>query len=150
MQPRPLTLNQIQRQVLDQETVLLEYSLGEERSYLWVVTSASITSHELAKRSEIESAVGNFYNLVNARNTDVKGETKEQRASESAVRTQQSPSCHIVKPDGACSRSGTLGQEEIGGCRGRRAPLCPVWRVAGVSEGYPLRNKKKLGRGQEL
>ena len=56
MQPRPLTLKEIQTEVLDQDTLLLEYSLGEERSYLWVVTSSSITSYELAKRDEIETA----------------------------------------------------------------------------------------------
>ncbi len=80
MQPQPLTLKEIQTQVLDQDTVLLEYSLGEERSYLWVVTLSSITSYELAKRDEIERAAGHFYNLLNVRNKDVKGETNEQRA----------------------------------------------------------------------
>ena len=80
MQPQPLTLKEIQTQVLDQYTVLLEYSLGEERSYLWVVTSSSITSYELAKRDEIETAAGHFYNLLNVRNKDVKGETSKQRA----------------------------------------------------------------------
>lgn len=79
MLPRSLTPKEIQTQVLDQDTLLLEYSLGDERSYLWVVTSTSITSRELAKRSEIEIAVTDYYNLLNARNTDVKGETKEQR-----------------------------------------------------------------------
>jgi hypothetical protein len=80
MQPRPLTLKEIQTQVLDQDTVLLEYSLGEERSYLWAVTSSSITSYELAKRDEIEAAAGHFYNLLNMRNQDVNGETSQQRA----------------------------------------------------------------------
>jgi CHAT domain-containing protein/Flp pilus assembly protein TadD len=58
--PEPLTLQQIQQQVLDDDTVLLEYSLGEERSYLWAVTKNSITSYQLPKRSEIESAVQTF------------------------------------------------------------------------------------------
>lgn len=80
MQPRPLTLKEIQTQVLDQDTVLLEYSLGEERSYLWMVTSSAITSYELVKRDEIETAARRFYNLLNVRNKDVKGETSEQRA----------------------------------------------------------------------
>jgi CHAT domain-containing protein len=79
MQPQPLTLKEIQTQVLDQDTLLLEYSLGEERSYLWVVTSSSITSHELAKRSEIETAARHFYDLLNARNVRVKGETDALR-----------------------------------------------------------------------
>src|SRR6266404_2949040 len=80
MQPQPLTLKEIQTQVLDQDTLLMEYSLGEERSYLWVVTSSSLTSHELAKRSDIETAARDFYKLLNARNTDVKSETDEQHA----------------------------------------------------------------------
>jgi CHAT domain-containing protein/tetratricopeptide (TPR) repeat protein len=80
MQPQPLTLKEVQTQVLDQDTVLLEYSLGEERSYLWVVTSNSITSYELAKRDEIETAASHFYNLLNVRNKDVARETSKQRA----------------------------------------------------------------------
>ena len=36
MQPQPLGLKGIQEQ-LDANTVLLEYSLGDERSYLWTV-----------------------------------------------------------------------------------------------------------------
>jgi CHAT domain-containing protein len=44
------------------------------------VTSSSITSYELAKRDEIETAAGHFYNLLNVRNKDVKGETSQQRA----------------------------------------------------------------------
>lgn len=79
MQPRPLTLKEIQTQVLDPDTLLLEYSLGEERSYLLAVTSDSITRHELPKRAEIEAASSRFYELLNARNTRVKRETIEQR-----------------------------------------------------------------------
>ncbi|MEP0840140.1 CHAT domain-containing protein [Coleofasciculus sp. FACHB-64] len=58
--PEPLNLQQIQQQVLDDKTILLEYSLGEERSYLWAVTQNSITSYVLPKRSEIETAVQAF------------------------------------------------------------------------------------------
>jgi CHAT domain-containing protein/Tfp pilus assembly protein PilF len=58
--PEPLTLQQIQQQVLDDDTLLLEYSLGEERSYLWAVTKTSITSYVLPKRSEIEAAAQTF------------------------------------------------------------------------------------------
>ena len=91
MLPQPLTLKEIQTQVLDQDTVLLEYSLGAERSYLWVVTSSSINSYELAKRDEIETAAGHFYSLLNVRNTDVKGETNEQRAVRVAKADREIP-----------------------------------------------------------
>src|SRR5262249_47525545 len=55
-QPSPLSLNQVQ-QLLDPSTVLLEYSLGRERSFLWLVTSTSMASFALPKRKEIEAAV---------------------------------------------------------------------------------------------
>jgi CHAT domain-containing protein len=64
-QPKPLTLAEIQQQVLDDDTLLLEYSLGEERSYLWAVTKTGITSYELPKRAEIELAARGFYELLN-------------------------------------------------------------------------------------
>ncbi|MBW4576247.1 MAG: tetratricopeptide repeat protein [Aphanothece sp. CMT-3BRIN-NPC111] len=59
-QPQPLTLSEIQQQVLDDNTLLLEYSLGEERSYLWAVTKTGITSYELPKRADIEAAARRF------------------------------------------------------------------------------------------
>ncbi|MEG4395528.1 CHAT domain-containing protein [Microcoleus sp. BROC3] len=63
-QPQPLTLAQIQQQILDQNTILLQYSLGKERSYLWAVTKTSITSYELPKQVDIEKAARNFRNAV--------------------------------------------------------------------------------------
>lgn len=66
-QPQPLSLKEIQQQVLDEDTLLLEYALGEERSYLWAVTATSIKSYELPKRSVIEAAAGRVYDLLVAK-----------------------------------------------------------------------------------
>jgi CHAT domain-containing protein/Flp pilus assembly protein TadD len=74
-QPQPLTLREIQTQVLDADTLLLEYSLGDDHSYLWAVTPTSITSYELPKRAEIEAAAREFYAFLN---------TAPQRAARSA------------------------------------------------------------------
>jgi CHAT domain-containing protein len=63
-QPQPLSLKEIQQQVLDEGSLLLEYVLGEERSYLWAVTLTSITSFVLPKRVEIETAARKFYETV--------------------------------------------------------------------------------------
>ena len=63
-QPQPLTLTEIQQQVLDEDTLLLQYSLGTERSYLWAVSKTSISSHELPPREEIETAAKQFYELL--------------------------------------------------------------------------------------
>jgi CHAT domain-containing protein/tetratricopeptide (TPR) repeat protein len=55
---QPLTLAEVQTQVLDNDTVLLEYSLGSERSYLWVVTKNNgLTLHRLPARESIEQQV---------------------------------------------------------------------------------------------
>jgi CHAT domain-containing protein/Tfp pilus assembly protein PilF len=59
--PQPLTLKQIQQQ-LDKDTLLLQYSLGEERSYLWAVTPDSLNSYELPGREKIDKAAKNLYN----------------------------------------------------------------------------------------
>jgi CHAT domain-containing protein len=65
-QPQPLTLKEIQQQV-DSETLLLEYALGEKRSYLWVVSPTSINSYTLPPRAEIEAAARKVYDLLIAR-----------------------------------------------------------------------------------
>lgn len=63
-QPQPLTVRELRRRVLDADTVLLEYALGEERSYLWVVTTDSIESYELPRRAEIEAMARRVYGLL--------------------------------------------------------------------------------------
>jgi CHAT domain-containing protein len=66
-QPQPLSLTEIQQQALDEDTLLLEYALGKERSYLWLVSQRSIDSYELPPRAEIEAATRRVYELLNAR-----------------------------------------------------------------------------------
>jgi len=63
-QPEPLTLTEIQQQILDDDTLLLQYSLGSERSYLWAVSKTSISSYELPPTAEIEAAAKQFYKLL--------------------------------------------------------------------------------------
>jgi CHAT domain-containing protein/Tfp pilus assembly protein PilF len=63
-QPQPLSLAEIQKQVLDPDTLLLEYSLGEEASYLFAVSRTTITSHRLPKRAVIEKAARRLRELL--------------------------------------------------------------------------------------
>ena len=65
-QPQPLTANEIQRSVLDADTTLVEYSLGAEHSYAWVVSQNSVTGYRLAERAEIEAAAARFHRLLSA------------------------------------------------------------------------------------
>src|SRR6185369_14761984 len=43
VKPQPLKVKEIQAQ-LDADTLLLEYALGAERSYLWAITKDSLAS----------------------------------------------------------------------------------------------------------
>ncbi len=63
-QPQPLDLRTIQKELLDANTVLLEYSLGKEASYLWAVTRDSIQSYQLPPREEIEANARRVYELI--------------------------------------------------------------------------------------
>lgn len=62
-QPPTLSLAEMQGE-LDDETALVEYSLGEERSYLWIVGKNSFQSYVLPKRSEIDAAAKGFYETL--------------------------------------------------------------------------------------
>ena len=79
IQPVPLKLEEIQKQVLDSETVLLEYSLGEQRSFLWAVTTGAFKTYELPNRATLEPLARRVNELLTARNKSVSNETIEQR-----------------------------------------------------------------------
>lgn len=56
--PAPtLTLAEVQAEIENSETTLLEYALGEDRSYVWAVSRKRITSHELAGAGQIREVV---------------------------------------------------------------------------------------------
>jgi CHAT domain-containing protein/tetratricopeptide (TPR) repeat protein len=55
-QPQPWKAAEIQHGLLGPDTLLLEYRLGETRSFLWAVTSESLKSFVLPGRAEIERA----------------------------------------------------------------------------------------------
>jgi CHAT domain-containing protein len=59
-QPQPLDAAEIQK-LLDDDTLLLEYALGEKASYVWAVTSSSVTSYALAPRADIEKLARQVY-----------------------------------------------------------------------------------------
>jgi CHAT domain-containing protein/Tfp pilus assembly protein PilF len=86
-QPQPLSLAEIQRQVLDPDTLLLEYSLGENASYLFVVSQTSITWRRLPKPAEIEAAARRVRELLTAPqpqpgDTEAKYKARMKEASE--------------------------------------------------------------------
>lgn len=52
--PQTLDVEEVQRKILDDDTAILEYSLGEKRSFVWVITSRSLTTYELPPSAVLE------------------------------------------------------------------------------------------------
>jgi CHAT domain-containing protein len=76
-QPKPSNLQEIQ-QLLDAETVLLEYSLSNNKSYLWAITANSIAGFQLPSQSDIEKVARQVYESLIAPNQIIKGQTTSQ------------------------------------------------------------------------
>ena len=66
-QPRPLSTSEMQHGLIDADTIVLEYALGEMRSWLWTVTADRIASVELPPRRDVERVARRVYELVTAR-----------------------------------------------------------------------------------
>ncbi|MFL6229070.1 MAG: CHAT domain-containing protein [Pyrinomonadaceae bacterium] len=86
--PQPLGVREIQRQVLDADTILLEYALGEERSYLWAVTPGDVRSYRLPPKAAVEAQVRRVYQLLTARRPVPGLTVGQQRAREVAADMQ--------------------------------------------------------------
>jgi len=78
-QPSPLTVKQIQEELLDGDSLLLEYALGEKRSYLWVVSNTGLDAWELPSRAAIETQVERVSELLTARSVNKRTETPAER-----------------------------------------------------------------------
>jgi CHAT domain-containing protein/tetratricopeptide (TPR) repeat protein len=65
---KSLSLEEIRTELReDPDALLLEFALGEERSYLWAVTPESFDSYELPARATLEGAAREVYTLLTAR-----------------------------------------------------------------------------------
>ena len=87
-QPQPLGAKEIQ-QLLDADTALLEYSLGDERSYLWVVTQNSLKTYKLPKSEVITKVAQDVYQSLVARSLIKSLETPAERQARIAQADQQ-------------------------------------------------------------
>ena len=60
-------LKEIQSELNRSDTLLLEYGLGAERSYLWMLSANSIESYELPARAVLEKTAEQMHELLTAR-----------------------------------------------------------------------------------
>lgn len=77
--PRTLSAAEVQMELLDSDTALMEYWLGSERSYAWLVTQTSIEGYALQERAAIESVARRAYTALDARNVE-RSESLPERA----------------------------------------------------------------------
>ena len=89
-QPEVATVSDVQRQLLDADTMVLEYLLSDERSYLWAITRNDADVFELPGRRAIEQAARVFYELL-TKNQPVSGETFDQQQARIVAAQAQLP-----------------------------------------------------------
>ncbi|MDX2241665.1 MAG: tetratricopeptide repeat protein [Leptolyngbyaceae cyanobacterium bins.302] len=95
--PEPLKLQDIQKH-LDQDTLLLQYSLGEERSYLWVVSKTGMTSYTLPGRKVIEQAAQRFREILEDPGVKLLSVTRENAQGNTVAAAANELSQLILKP----------------------------------------------------
>ena len=107
IQPTAWNLAKIQEQVVaDDQTVLLEYSLGSEKSYLWAITRSEIKSYELPDVKRITEVTERVYNLLKdlpSGNTDAELPAAVQDLAQIVLFPARDQLTHrriIVVPDG--------------------------------------------------
>lgn len=76
-QPAPPTSARIQSELQDDQTVLLEYALGAERSYGWLVSRTSVEAFQLPPKKYIEDLARRYYESLSARATAVRLDDSE-------------------------------------------------------------------------
>lgn len=79
--PQPLTAAALQREVLDAETVLLEFAAGDRRSFLFAVTRDRVDVHVLPGRSAIDALVRRAHERIADRSRSDAGESASARAA---------------------------------------------------------------------
>jgi CHAT domain-containing protein len=89
-QPELLSASEIQ-QLLDPHTLLLEYSLGDDRSYLFTISTGGLVTFELPPRSKLEAAARKVYELLTASNQCLEGESSSGRLQRLALAAKEYP-----------------------------------------------------------
>src|SRR6266850_4687178 len=56
VRPRPLDLSSVQESILDEETSLIQFALGEPCSYVWIAGKHDLQCFRVAPRTQIEDA----------------------------------------------------------------------------------------------
>ena len=83
--PQTLGVDEIQRDLLDKETVLLEYNFGQGHTHLWLLGNSSFQSFMLPNRGVVESEARALFRLL----TDGSRWTKDPEIASEYARVSQ-------------------------------------------------------------
>ncbi|MEW5984621.1 MAG: CHAT domain-containing protein [Acidobacteriota bacterium] len=83
--PDPIGLDDVQRTLLDPESVLVQFSLGRSRSFVWAVSADEWMVAELPGRLEVEGLIRRAYALLTARGTRQATDGQGSRAARIAA-----------------------------------------------------------------
>jgi CHAT domain-containing protein len=136
--PEPPTLGMLQREALDADTTLLEYSLGEMSSYLWVVTPKGVTAYDLGPRQPIEAAVARVRELLTARACVVRHETDEARAARVARADAEYPAAAAELSRLVLAPAGKLATNRVAVVADGALQLVPFAALAEPATAQPL------------
>jgi CHAT domain-containing protein len=67
IRPDPLDVESVQASVLDDETLLVQFSLGDPNSYAWTVDREGLRSFQIASRRRLEKAARQAHELLRTR-----------------------------------------------------------------------------------
>jgi CHAT domain-containing protein len=134
-----LRAREIQREVTSPETLLLEYALGEERSYLWAITTGSFAVFELPPRAVIEEAARRAHALLSPSHRTLARQPAEIVLAELShllldpVADQLPGRRLVIVPDGALHYIpfAALPEPAVGG-RGGVEPLIALHEVVSI------------------
>lgn len=136
--PEPFDVAEFQHKFLDENTLLLEFSLGAETSYLWLVGKSELTVYALPPRADLETKIRRLLALLTER---------EKRADENLEQFQAriaSAESEYNQKAGELSHA-LLGQieEKI---RGKRLLVVPD----GILNYFPLAALPLPASGEKL
>jgi CHAT domain-containing protein/tetratricopeptide (TPR) repeat protein len=139
------------RGLLDGESLLLEYSLGEERSFLWAVDAGSVTGFELPPRARIEAAAREVYDRLAVLAPGDPGDNRLDPAAETLSRMLLGPIAGrlgtrrlVVVADGALQYIpfGALPIPDAGGF----TPLLTRHEIVDAPSASAVALERRLGR----
>jgi CHAT domain-containing protein/Tfp pilus assembly protein PilF len=94
--PQPRTLTEIQKNLLDNGTLLLEYSVGESGSRLWAVTPQSFQSFDLPPAKTLDPLARTVAELAADRKRDAAASARYERAAQSLSVTLLGPVAGLI------------------------------------------------------